>query len=629
MRTVVGILQQRDRDGLVVLDQPDPLLGREIHIASRDLNGAPFGMKVVCSLSESASAAAGRLPNGKIVEVLGDPSRPDVAILSIIRQYGLPAQFPARVLDAAAAFAPDPDPAMIAAEINRGRRDLRHMNILTMDGEDAKDLDDAISIEPLSDDRYRLGVHIADVTHYVTERDELDLEARRRGTSVYLADRVLPMLPPRLSNGICSLNPDRDRLTLSVFLTIGPDGESGDGEILETVIRSRARTSYREAAAILEQRAEPTDRYPGFAEDLRHMRRLAERLAGKRLRRGSLEFEFPETHVDLDPEGRPLAIYPYPITVANSIIEEFMIAANEYIARQCFFQKLPFLYRVHELPDQDKLKRFIRLAGIFGVRIRLRGTPEPAQLARALDEVRHEPFGQTLAQLLLRSLAKARYSAENLGHFGLASDYYCHFTSPIRRYPDLYIHRVIKAALHQTVNRRRWQAETAAIADHCSVMERLAMQAERDTVDQKAAEYLSMHLGEEFPGVVSGFNQAGIFVRLESTAEGLVPYRSLAGFITYEEDNLRAVNKASGHTYSLGDPVTVQVARADTIRRQVDFELLTHQGQAVSQMDGPKASRKTASPIGPNKKENRKNGSKRAKPARTARKRRQGRTFRS
>jgi ribonuclease R len=581
MQTRVGILQQNDRNGLVVLDQPDPLLGREIFVAAHDLNGAPFGMKVVCALLQTVTTPSARLPRGKIVEVLGDPNRPDVAILSIIRQNGLPDHFPAKVLNEASEFASDPDPEMILAEIRRGRRDLRGMPTLTMDGEDAKDLDDAISLEVLLDDRYRLGVHIADVSHYVTEHSELDKEARRRGTSVYLVDRVIPMLPPRLSNGICSLNPDHDRLTLSVFLTIGPDGETEAGEIVETVIHSQARTSYREVTELLEQRIEPVDRYPGFLEDLRQMRRLAERLTERRLRRGSLEFEFPETHVDLDQNGRPLAIYPYPITFANGIIEEFMIAANEYIARQYYFQKMPFLYRVHELPDKDKLQRFIRLAGIFGVRIRLRGTPAPGILAKALDTVRHEPYGQTLAQLLLRSLAKARYSDENLGHFGLAAEYYCHFTSPIRRYPDLYIHRIIKASLHGTVNHRRWQAEAAEIADHSSAMERLAMQAERDTVDQKAAEYLSEHLGESFDGVISGFNQAGIYIRLESTVEGMVPYRSMDGYITYEEETLRAVHKGSGQIYSLGDAVTVQVARVDTIRRQIDFELLGHQGRTA------------------------------------------------
>lgn len=580
MQTCVGILQQNDKNGLVVLDQPDPLLGREVFVAARDLNGAPFGMKVVCALLQTVTVPAARPPRAKVIEVLGDPGRPDVAILAIIRQHGLPDHFSEKVMAEAAAFGPDPDPGTIASEIARGRRDLRGQRILTMDGEDAKDLDDAISIERLPGNRFRLGVHIADVTHYVAERSALDLEARQRGTSVYLVDRVLPMLPPRLSNGICSLNPDRDRLTLSAILTIGPDGEVEQGEIAETVIRSQARTSYNEVKLALETNTPPEGRYPGFMDDLRLMRELAGLLEQKRIQRGSIDFEFPETHVDLDPDGHPTAIHAYPISFANGIIEEFMIAANEFIAREFYFLKLPFLFRVHELPDQDKLRRFTKLAGVLGVQIRVRGTPKPAVLAQALEKVKHEPFGLTLSQLLLRSLAKARYSAENFGHFGLASEYYCHFTSPIRRYPDLFIHRVIKAHLHGTVNRRRWQAEVAEVAEHSSDMERIAMKAERDSVDQKAAEYLSEHLGEQYPGVISGFNSAGFFVQLENTIEGMVPFRSLEGYWTYDEERLQAAN-AAGQSFNIGDPVTVQVSRVDTVRRRIDFELLSHHDKAI------------------------------------------------
>lgn len=581
LQKYVGILNQKNRNGLVVLDRPDALVGREILVPARDLNGAPFGMKVVCELDPSIAVPDGQLPKGRIVEVLGDPARPDVAILSIIRQHGLPEHFPDKVLAEADHFGPDPDPADVTAEIERGRRDLRNWRLMTIDGEDAKDLDDAVGVDLLPDGRFRLSVHIADVTHYVTEHSALDLEAAKRGTSVYLVDRVVPMLPPRLSNGTCSLNPERDRLTLSVLLTINEDGEVEDGEILESVIRTKARASYEEVRQALETQTEPEGRYPGFLDDLRLMRRLAIILEKSRMQRGSLEFNFPETHIELDSDGKPLSIEPYPISFANGIIEEFMIAANEFVARHCQSLKLPFLYRVHELPDQDKLLRFVRLANSLGVSTRLRKGPTPAQLAKILEQVKHEPFGLTLGELLLRSLAKARYAAVNLGHFGLASECYCHFTSPIRRYPDLFIHRVIKAQLHGTVKRKRWQTEATALAEHCSNMERVATQAERDTVAQKAAEYLSEHLGAEFEGIISGFNSTGIYIRLANTVEGMVPFRSLTGYIIYDQDRLQAADRSGNLVYNIGDEVVVQVVKVDTIQRRIDFELLSHKNSHV------------------------------------------------
>ncbi len=581
--TFVGILHQEDRNGRVVLDRPDPRFGREIVIAARDLNGAPTGMRVVCSVTGLDALSAGQLPRGRIIEVLGDPSRPDVAILSILRDHGLSEQFPQPVLDQAATYGTDPETEGIAAELARGRRDLRSQRLITIDGEDARDLDDAVNVEALPDGRFRLGVHIADVSHYVIEGSPLDREAQRRGTSVYLADRVIPMLPPRLSNGICSLNPDRDRLTLSAVMIIDPQGTIEAGEVFESVIRSQARATYTEVRQALETQTVPPDRSPEFLDDLRLMQRLASILGHNRANRGSIEFEFPETHVVLDDEGKPLAVEAYPISFANSIIEEFMIAANEFIACKFYQLKLPFLYRVHELPDPDKLRRFLRLAGILGVKVRLHGAPTPAQLAQVLAQVKEEPFGITLAELLLRSLAKARYSAVNLGHFGLASEFYCHFTSPIRRYPDLFIHRVIKASLQGDVPIKRWLAAAPVVAEHSSDMEREAMQAERDSVAQKAAEYMVDHLGETFAGVISGFSSAGLYVRLDSTIEGMVPYRTMPGYLVYDEERMQAADSANRRTYNLGDAVQVQVARADTILRRIDFELKTWRDQPLEQ----------------------------------------------
>lgn len=593
--TYVGLLQPDGKAGRVVLDRPDPVIGREMAIAARDLHGAPFGMKVVVKLI--GPDAEGKPYRGSIKEVLGDPGRPDVAILGIIRQYGLRDHFPEPVLAESAQYGVDPDQEMIRAEIAAGRRDLRHLHTITIDGEDARDLDDAVDIELLPDGRYKLGVHIADVSHYVCEGHPLDQEAIIRGTSVYLSDRVLPMLPPRLSNGICSLNPDVDRLTLSTILIINEAGEIEAGELVESVICSKARTSYNEVRNALETGEILENRYAGFLDDLKTMRLLAQHLESRRRQLGAIDFEFPETHVELDADGHPVAIYAYPISFANGIIESFMIAANEFVAELASKNKLPFVYRVHELPDPEKLQRFVRLSNQLGIRLRIKGAPTPGVLAQALEQIREEPFGQTLSQLLLRSLAKARYAPENLGHFGLALTDYCHFTSPIRRYPDLFIHRVLKAWLHDAVDNRHLKAEAIKVSEHSSDMERAAMQAERDSVDQKAAEYLSQHIGETFASVISGFSQVGLFVQLENTVEGMVPYRTLDGYYEYLEDRLCAINHQNGHQYHLGDVAKVQVARVDINMRRIDFEILEHtatSGQVVAGRPGQPGSNRNS-----------------------------------
>jgi ribonuclease R len=511
--------------------------------------------------------------------------------LAILRDNGLPADFPPAVLAESSGLPEFPGLVEIAAEIARGRRDLRGHNLFTIDGEDARDLDDAVSIERLTGGRFRLGVHIADVAHYVTENSLIDREAFQRGTSVYLADLVVPMLPPRLSNGICSLNPDIDRMALSVILTIGTDGATEDGEIVETIIRSRARTTYNEVKESLESGITLPGRYRGFLNDLKLMQELAHTLTQRRKQRGAIDFELSEMHVIVDETGQPLIIEPYPLSFANGIIESFMIAANEFVAQRFFLQKTPFVYRIHELPDREKLARFLRLASSFGIRTRVRGTPTPGQLAKALEQVRQEPFGTTLAELLLRSLAKARYSPDNAGHFGLASDYYCHFTSPIRRYPDLFIHRVIKASLHAKAVKKHFQALAAVVAEHSSDMERAAMKAERDSHDQMSAIFMSSRLGEIFDGVIAGFGSAGIYVRLASSVEGMVPFRSLAGYYTYDEERMTAADTSGNQVFRLGDPVEVQVARADAALRQIDFELLTHQERPVGQRSAGRVSK--------------------------------------
>jgi len=572
MQRFVGILQQYGQDAILQLDSPDSLIGRELLIPARYLNGAPLGMKVVAELL--SPVMEGRQARAKVIEVLGDPARPDVAILAIIRRYGLPEKFPEKVLSLAETLPIDPDPADVEREIAAGRQDFRQERTITIDGADAKDLDDAVSIERLPGGRYRLGVHIADVSHYVTDRSALDIEARRRGNSVYLVDRVLPMLPPRLSNSLCSLNPDRDRLTLSTMLEFGPDGQFERGSLYRSVIRSKARTTYEEVREALETGRVLEGRYPQFLDDLRTMRELAERLKSIRQERGALDFEFPETKVELDAEGHPIEIKRYPISFANELIESFMIAANEFVARELHFQHLPAVYRVHELPDPEKLARFTRLAKSLGIRLTIRGTPRSSDLAKALDQIRQEPAAQTLSHLLLRSLAKARYAPKNLGHFGLASEHYCHFTSPIRRYPDLFVHRVLTGLMTGSVNKRRWTAEAPQVSEQSSETERAADLAERDTVSQKATEYMAERLGETYQGFVSGFNMAGFFVQLENTVEGMVPFRDLDRYYIYDEEQLAAVTRDGQSAFHLGDPVTVQVARADVVRRQIDFRLI-------------------------------------------------------
>ena len=498
-----------------------------------------------------------------------------------------PEVFSADVLAEALSFGLEPDMGDIEAAVIGGRRDYRNRRTITIDGEDAKDLDDAVDIEPLEKGRFRLGVHIADVAHYVTEGSALDREALQRGTSVYPVGRVIPMLPPGLSNGICSLNPDRDRLTLSVIMTIGPDGQIEEGEIAESVIRSKARATYAEVRQVLEDGVEPVARYRGFRADLLHMRSLADILSEQRRKRGAIDFDFPETRVEIDAEGRPISIGSYQTSIANEIIESFMIAANEFVARHYFFAKIPFIFRVHELPDKEKLTRFIRLAAVFGVKTRIRGTATPGQLAAALKQVRHEPYGPTLSELLLRSLAKARYASHNLGHFGLASEFYCHFTSPIRRYPDLFIHRMIKATLNGREIRKLWRETAPLIAEQSSEAERGAMQIERDSIAEKMAEFMAGKLGDVFEGVISGFGPAGIYVRLASTVEGMIPYRSLEGYYVFDEERLRATDHAGRRTFGIGDSVRVQVARADVKLRQIDFELQAHEGRELPTVSSP------------------------------------------
>lgn len=541
-----------------------------IRIQKSDLNGAPIGMKVVCEIL-NPEATAGDY-EGKVLEVLGDPGRSDVAILAILRQYGIPEVFPDAVLAMAEQFPTHPSDADISDAIKNGRRDLRTMRTVTIDGKDAKDLDDAISIDRVSEKGFRLFVHIADVSHYVEDMTAIDIEAADRGTSVYLVDRVVPMLPPRLSNGLCSLNPKVPRFTLSVAMTINYQGEILDGEIFESIIQSNVRATYSDVYDMLYLN-EHIDGYEEMTDMFRDMKELMEILSEKRKRRGSIDFSFPETYVKLDEQGNPTDVFAYPNNEANGIIEEFMIVCNEYVADQFERMNYPFIYRIHEEPDERKISEFLHVARLFGAKASAKGKISPEFLANLMLQIRDEPFAPALSQLLLRSLAKARYFQKNAGHFGLNSEHYCHFTSPIRRYPDLYIHRIIKSYLHHEQKKAYYSGKVPDIAFHSSEMERNSVEAERASVDQKISEFMARHIGDSFDGIISGIFHAGIFVRLESTVEGMIAFRSMDDYYEFDERKLEARGKTGGKTYRIGQHIRVLVTAADPLLRRVDFSI--------------------------------------------------------
>ena len=564
----VGLLKETKDGGVVVPDPGYPTTSfGHIIIRRNQLNGAPFGMKVVCEILNPSAKRAEY--EGRIIEVLGDPGNNDVEMLSILRQYGLSQVFPAAVMDEASRLPLSPTDEQIEEALLHGRKDLRNLTTITIDGEEAKDLDDAISIQKLDKGCYRLWVHIADVSEYVTDGSALDMEAQNRGTSVYLVDRVIPMLPPRLSNGLCSLNPHVPRFTMTCEMKIGPQGEILDSEIYESMIESDARTSYNEIYGILFEE-KTIEEYKQLETMFRQLLELRNILKEKRQKRGNIDFVFPETHVELDDEGKPVDVYPYPINTIHSVIEEFMIAANEAVAERFNKMESPFVYRIHEEPDELKINEFMHVARLFGENRRLVGKATPLFFSEMLEDIRDKEYAPALNQLLLRSMAKAKYSEKNVGHFGLASQYYCHFTSPIRRYPDLYIHRIIKSWLHQKHQKQYFQMKVADVAYHSSEMEKNSVDAERASVDLKCAEYMMAHVNEEFPGTVSGACPGGIFVKLENTIEGMVPFSSLGEYFEFDERKLEA-RGSRGTVYRIGKKVRVKVVAADPLTHHIDF----------------------------------------------------------
>ena len=567
---VVGTFQRRKNFGFVVCDNQRIL--QDIFIPLEKMNGALDGQKVVAEITEYAEK--GKKPEGKIKEVLGFLDIPGTDILCIAKDYQLPLGFTEKQLTQAERIAKPVSEADMF-----GRMDLRDTVMVTIDGEDAKDLDDAVSMEKVGD-LYRLGVHIADVANYVQESSALDKEALKRGTSVYLVDRVIPMLPKALSNGICSLNAGEDRLALSCIMDVDDKGNVVNHTIAETVIHVNERMTYTSVKKILEDHDEAErEKYKELVPMFEMMAHVAGILREKRSRRGSIDFDFPETKVKLNALGQAVDILPYDRNTATKLIEDFMLLANETVAEHFFWQELPFVYRTHEKPDPEKMTKLGIFIRNFGYYFKAgNGEVHPKELQKLLGKISGTKEEALLSRLTLRSMQRAAYTTECSGHFGLAAKYYCHFTSPIRRYPDLQIHRIIKDSLRGRLNERKLAHYTKILPEvalQSSKMERRADEAERETVKLKKAEYMKEHLGEIYEGVISGVTNYGIYVELDNTVEGMVHVNSMRNdYYYFDELHYELVGQDSGVKYKLGERVLVQVRRVDMVSKTIDFRLV-------------------------------------------------------
>ncbi|MTI56310.1 ribonuclease R [Geosporobacter ferrireducens] len=568
---IVGTFESSKNFGFVVPD--DARINMDIYIPKSEFNGAKDGYKVVAQLTRWPEPR--RNPEGKVIEVLGHKDDVGTDIVSIIRKYKLPEEFPKKVEDEAAAI-----PEIVPEEEIARRRDLRNDRIVTIDGADAKDLDDAVSVKKLPNGNYMLGVHIADVTHYVKEGKPLDKEALKRATSVYLVDRVIPMLPRKLSNGVCSLNPKVDRLTLSVSMEIDHRGNVVNHEVFESVIKTAERMTYTDVSDILEKDdQELKKRYDYLLDDFYLMEELSKMLRKRRDSRGSIDFDFDESKIILDESGKPIEIKKAERRIANRIIEEFMLICNETVAEHYYWSNTPFVYRIHEDPDSEKIEAFNKFIHNFGYHLKGLGHEvHPKALQDLLHNVEGKKEERIINTLMLRSLKQAKYSPENAGHFGLAAQYYCHFTSPIRRYPDLQIHRIIKETLQGKLTGKRIDKLKKIVqnaADQSSERERVAVEAERETDDLKKAEYMTYHLEEEFEGIISSVVSFGMFVELDNTIEGLVRISSLVDdYYIYDQENLLFRGERTKKTYRIGDEVRVKVIKADVSQKEIDFMLM-------------------------------------------------------
>jgi ribonuclease R len=567
--TIVGAFEKGKKFSFVIPDETR--INYDILVNKDDYSGAVDNEKVVVEITRWPEGR--KNPEGRIIQCLGRKDAPGTDILSIIYKHGLPLEFPEAVIDEAKA-----SPEYVRPEDIKGRTDFRDLDIITIDGADARDLDDAVNVVK-TDSGFRLGVHIADVTHYVRPGTALDKEAENRGTSVYLVDRVIPMLPEQLSNGICSLNPNQDRLTTSLVLDIDTSGQVTDYQLSKGVIRTKARMTYDEVYRILRE-DDPAlqEKYRELVPQFQLMEELAEILGRNRTKRGAINFDFPETEVELDALGKPVAITPRPRTIADNIIEEFMLVANETVARHFANLEGPFVYRIHEKPAADKIKELNDFLHNFGYHIK--GSPEdihPKALQQMLQKAETERYHRLVSTVTLRSLRQARYSEQNHGHFGLASKYYTHFTAPIRRFPDLLVHRFIGYWLGEPAP-KSWTGKLKKLKEltaHCSRRERGAEEADRESVDLKKVEFMEAHLGETFSGIISGVTSFGLFVELENSVEGLVHISNMHDdYYHYNEKLYSLVGERQKQVYRLADSVTVKLIKVNKEARTLDFLLV-------------------------------------------------------
>lgn len=571
-RVVGRFTKHRDHAFVTPLDKRFP---QDLFIATEDMMDAHDGYVVLVEITTYPTATRG--PEGKVVEVLGHPDAPGVDILAVIKKYGLPEEFSEQVLTAAEAI-----PLELSEQDFAHRRDLRDETIVTIDGEDAKDLDDAVHVKRLENGNYLLGVHIADVGYYVKEGSPLDKEAYKRGTSVYLVDRVIPMLPQRLSNNICSLNPQVDRLTMSCEMEISPNGETVRHDIFPSVIRTAERMTYNHVRRILVDRDEKVmERYEPLVPMFELMEELALILRRHRMSRGAIDFDFEEVKVIVDDLGHPTDIVPRVRSIAERIIEEFMLAANETIAEHFFWLGTPFLYRIHEEPELDRMIEFNEFIHNFGYHVKGLGNRiHPRSLQDVLKKIEGAREQRVISTLMLRSMKQARYAPDSTGHFGLAAEYYTHFTSPIRRYPDLMIHRIIREALTSKMPPERemqLKEKVAEAAIQSSERERTAQDAERETDQLKMVEYMLDHIDEAFDGLISGVTQFGLFIQLENGVEGLIHISYLTDdYYVLNEKQMALVGERTRRVFRLGDPVRVKVISASKENLTIDFELVSH-----------------------------------------------------
>lgn len=566
---IVGTFEAGSKGyGFVVAD--DKKIAKDIFISRENTKGAVTGHKVVVEITDYGEDR--RNPEGKVIEILGHINDPGVDILSVIRRYELAVEFPEEVYAEIEHLGTE-----VAEADKKGREDLRDLLTITIDGADAKDLDDAVSLKRLGNGNFELGVHIADVSHYVRENMALDKEAYARGTSVYLVDRVIPMLPHKLSNGICSLNPHVDRLALSCLMEVNGRGEVVSHRILESVINSDYRMTYTAVREILEDGTPALlEQYAEILPMLEDMEELRQILGEKRRKRGSVNFDLPESKIILDENGKPIDIKPYEKSIATNMIEEFMLVCNETIAENSFWQEMPFMYRSHQEPDEDKLEKMEQFLRGFGYYLRKKdGEIHPRELQKVLQKAEETDEERIITRMVLRSMMQARYTAENGGHFGLAAKYYCHFTSPIRRYPDLEIHRMIKKMLHGELDEKAsayYRRKMPDWAKHCSKQERVAEDAERDTDALKKVEFMEDKVGQIYEGIISGVTNWGIYVELPNTIEGMVALSQMDDdYYEFDEKKMLVFGKRTKKSYRLGDKVVVSVAKVDRMMGTIDF----------------------------------------------------------